>query len=202
MLVSLNCSGMLQGVFMDEKNGVEKARISAFLKEFPFVEKFIPETQMLSEKLTVQRIDLDLLERKASTIKFARINYYSEWFETRFLFFQKDGKEIAETKQYDFAKERFNLLKPSTWIIKEVVGETVFQTIERIGMTESAKVAYILERRDWFPAAYRKEHDDAGLIIKIHKLPKGYTLQGWIKQLNTIAENELKETLQKIDEAD
>jgi len=159
------------------------SRVEAFLKEFAFVCRYV-KTDKFRERPTVQRIDLDLLDRYGCTYEHARGPGYQGY--TRFFLIGTNGQELSEVKPYDVVKPKFSLWHRHTWFHQDVAGETVYEAIQRLGYSLN-RVMYVLEVNDHW-----------GQKVILHKVPSGRSLSDWLAQIREVAESELRDELVKV----
>ncbi len=173
------------------------ARVEAFLEEFPFLERYVVKVERFSERPTVQRVDLDLMDRYGWTDVWTRRNRYGEMGSVRFLLIGNDGQELGEAKPHNVVRSKFSLWRPSTWFREDVSGETVYEAIQKLD--DPNRVHYVLEINDMWDR--RPDFDpDYGLKVTLHKVPSGRSLSDWLAQIQEIAKGELRGELTKVNE--
>ncbi len=166
------------------------ARIRAFLEEFPFLARYV-DARRLDKRPTVQRIDLDLLDRCGSDKEALSGTL-------RFLLIGVAGEELIETSPSRVSRVKFNFWHPNTWFSGWVDGETVYEAIQRLDNPD--RVKYVLEIEDAWGRCRRQDFDpDYGLRITLYKVPSGRSFSEWLTQIREIARDELQGELAEVD---
>ncbi len=178
-----------------------KARVLAFMKEFPFVERYV-QPHWLSSRPSVQRVDLDLLDEVGHTKVYA-------WggggiFENpkRYILLTTTGKELLVAKRRDVVRRRFSLVRPSTWLKKRIEGESVGEAIQRLRDIDA--VGYVLKIEDPFARDEQsrdktENHEHGGASMVLYKAPQGLAFSIWLMKIREIAAEELQADLSKVD---
>lgn len=173
---------------------VLRARAIAFIQEFPFLKPYFG-IERLDARPTVQRMDLDLLDKTGRTSAFSvhlGIGCVGSW-ELKFVLFGKDGTMLKEAKQTDYhcaGKVWLGGLIRAKWVT--VPGESVLEAIQILPNPDD--LGFILEREDKCPW-----DETAGLRVVLYKIPSGKTLSVWLAKLRQVAREELQSELAKID---
>lgn len=185
---SINVAGCHKGeAYMD------RARIEAFVKEFPFLKKHI-YTGWNDGNIKVARADTQLLLLRG---KYHSINWGGDPLglgEDEIFFFDKDGEELGKVGYVlcyrnpnhkwwrIFSKEQKWLMEaPSSEILAQFrrvkYGESVGEGIERLNIAET--VHYILCLMVIVP---RRDSDSfCARAITIFKPPKSFSLAEWLR---------------------
>lgn len=164
------------------------ARVRVFVEEFSFIGRYVA-IDKIRERPTVQRVDLDLVNRQGWAGPHGNI---------RFLLIGEDGQELGEAKQNGF--KRTQLWHPSTWLPQFIKGETVYEAVTRL--TDPDKVVYILEVNEVLPrlVTITGLTSDHTFEATVHKVPSGQSFSDWLTHLREVATSELKDELTKVNE--
>lgn len=164
------------------------ARIEAFLNEFTFLRRYVKKENVI-KRPKVQRIDLDLMDRRSCTNLSQRTA--SRYGSNRFLIIGVNGEELGETKPDDYLNN-FSFWHISTWFsgLTCITGETIHQTIQKLNNPDQVK--FILELDNAFNMC-------GYTTIVLHKVPAGRSFSDWLDQIQKIAQDELQKELAKVD---
>lgn len=174
------------------------ARVKAFIKEFAFVGRYV-RLGSLDKRPVVQRIDLDLLDRKGWTDVWISRNRYAGFRDIRFLLIGANGEELRRVRQLNVVRPAFRLLDMNTWFCQDVEGETVYEAIQQLD--DPDQVHYVLEVKDLWGGARGKGSfgdPDFGVEVILHKVPSGRSFSNWLVQIRDVADNEFRGELAKV----
>lgn len=165
---------------------VGKARLDAFIGEFPFILRYWDPKMYFSKMPLVQRVELDLLEQRPRTKEHARANgdYCGE---RRFIFIALDGSELGEVSS-SYSVRAFSLFRMNPWGKQFHDGETVLEALRRL---DADQVAYILQ--------VGSARGEPPVPVIVHKVPDGMTIRSWTHKIKEFAERELRGQINKID---
>jgi hypothetical protein len=152
---------------------MERSKVEAFFREFPFLKDFINSNAVGEVK--VSRVDEKLLKE---------IPYRDEHFMTFpadahkdiALLLDADGKSLGSVRQegtYNLAPRKWYDLR--RWAGERVQGESIGDALIRL-KDDAKKVVYVL----WLEAHGREWNK---WKITLHKPPKTFTLLSWIETL-------------------
>ena len=178
---------------MSKEKTARAARFAAFMKEFPFIERYWKPTPKDIEYEKgipeVQRVDLDLMDHVGCSSAWG-ITGQHYCGEVRFIFIADDGTELGEARPKDVLKESIKLLRPSTWSTHFTEGERVLEALQRL--PDPDQIAYILQ-----VGTYGYSFQNPAVIV--HKIPKGWKFSDWINKIGELAEAELHTHIQQVD---
>lgn len=151
---------------------MERSKIEAFFREFPFLTDYI--SLDLVGDVRVSRLDEKFL--KETPVRDATYLTYPDNYQSEIiLLLDCDGKQVAEVQAHGnyFLKKR-QWWHPKRWFGDIVDGESVGDALIRI-KDEANKVVYAL---------YLEHHGREHLWkLTLHKPPKTFTLLGWVEEL-------------------
>lgn len=171
------------------------AQIRALFEEFPFVKRYLVNVNWLNGKPSIQRVDLELIDRWAWTGSWSAQNDDCRIDSHHYYLIDHSGNELAQVKPYNACEKR--------WFQKRkiITGETVAEAIDKL--EDPNNISCILEITDRYgredPRNSRLDSTMWGLNVTIHKVPTGRTFRQWMEEIPLIAQEQLKKELDAID---
>ncbi len=177
-----------------EENYISR-RADAFLKEFPFVARYVSNLKIdFTDQLRVKRIDEELLNMRPSQGD----NCYG-CESCRYFLIDGTGQELAEVKGGYTVKKKFHLFSPSTWGKGLwIPGQTVQAAIKQLKDVNELKYALKVKglcREDRISDfKFWRE-----VTITVYKIPAGIRFSEWLIQVEKAPGIKLKSEISEID---
>ena len=178
---------------------MDRLKVEAFFKEFPFLARFIPVEKVRDVK--VSRVNREFLAERHWTL--SEEYGYSRKYWSQLYFLDKDGNEIEDAPNFQWMEEysKFSFWRPWTWgkygkylECRYDGEETVGQALTRIENPEN--IFYVLRVT---PVRYTQANVN---VLVLYKSPKGFTLTTWLEEQRKRAEQEVRQEIAGIDNAE